>query len=100
MIWLGRAGHFLNRISAMLPGEPSWRTPRRRRARASDCITFDPSGEARVHSFYAVNTLSLAKQFTLSAFIGPQYSENQGLTYGALQPTNANSWTLAGGAEV
>jgi hypothetical protein len=65
-----------------------------------DRITFDPSGESRVHSFYAVNTLSLSKRFTLSAFVGPQYSENQGLIYGASQPTNTNGWSVAGGAEV
>lgn len=65
-----------------------------------DRITFNPSGETRVNSFYAVNTLSLSKRFTLSAFVGPQYSENQGLIYGASQPTNTNSWSFAGGAEV
>jgi hypothetical protein len=85
------AGFWLHRIFREDWGGVSYRFDR---------ITFDPNGEARVHSIYAVNTLSLAKRFTLSAFIGPQYSENQGLVYGALQPTTTNNWTVAGGAEV
>lgn len=85
------AGFWLHRIFRGDWGGVSYRFDR---------ITFDPSGEARVSSFYAVNAVSLAKRFTLSAFVGPQYSENQGLVYGALQPTNTNNWTVAGGAEV
>src|ERR1019366_2494380 len=40
-------------------------------------ITFSPSGETRVNSFLAVNTLSLSNRFTLTGFVGPQYLENQ-----------------------
>jgi hypothetical protein len=66
-----------------------------------DRITFNPNGEARIHSFAAVNTLSISKRFTLSGFIGPQYSENQGLVAGTTQsqPTQSNAWSVAGGAE-
>jgi hypothetical protein len=62
-----------------------------------DRITFNAgSGETRVHSFLAVNTLSLSKRFTLTGFVGPQYSENQGV---GSQPTQSNDWSVAGGAE-
>jgi len=63
-------------------------------------MTFNPgSGETRVHSFLAVDTLSLPKRFTLSGFVGPQYSENQGLAPGGQQLTQPNAWSVAGGAE-
>ncbi|MBZ5616934.1 MAG: hypothetical protein LAO23_23290 [Acidobacteriia bacterium] len=60
-----------------------------------DRITFNPHGETRVHTFSAVDTISLSKRFSLSAFVGPQYSENQGLAQ--LAPSNA--WSVAAGAE-
>jgi hypothetical protein len=60
-----------------------------------DRITFN-GGESRVHSFYAVDTLDLSHRFTLTGFVGPQYSENQGLLSAATSP---NSWSAAGGAE-
>ena len=63
-----------------------------------DRITFNPgAGETRVHSFLAVNTLSLSNHITVSGFVGPQYSENQGLAVGVA--SQANSWSVAGGAE-
>jgi hypothetical protein len=62
-------------------------------------ITFSPVGETLVHSFMAVDTVSLSKQFTLTGFVGPQYSNNQGLIPGALQPTQSIEWSVAGGAE-
>jgi hypothetical protein len=64
-----------------------------------DRITFDPNGETRVSTITVVNTLSLARRFTLTAFVGPQYSENQGLIPGATQPTQSNDWSAAFGAE-
>ena len=62
-------------------------------------ITFSPSGETRVNSLFAVDTLSLSKQFTLTGFVGPQYLENQGLAPGTLQVTPSNNWSVAGGIE-
>jgi len=63
-------------------------------------ITSNPgSGETRVHSFLAVDTLNLWKRFTLTGFIGPQYSENRGLVTGATQPTQSSGWSVSGGAE-
>jgi hypothetical protein len=62
-------------------------------------ITFSPSGETRVNSLFAMDTLSLSKQFTLTGFVGPQYLENQGLAPGALQVTPSNNWSVAGGIE-
>jgi hypothetical protein len=58
-----------------------------------DRITFN-GGESRVHSFYAVDTLKLSRHITMSAFVGPQYVENQGqlTTVGP-----ANGWSVAGG---
>jgi hypothetical protein len=65
-----------------------------------DRITFNQGGdETQVHSFLAVNTLRLWKQFTLSGFIGPQYSANQGLVFGATQPTQSSGWSVTGGAD-
>jgi hypothetical protein len=65
-------------------------------------ITFDPNGETRVHTFAAMDTLSLSKTFSVSAFIGPQYSENQGWKPLAPMPAiyqTFNDWSLAGGVE-
>ena len=65
-------------------------------------ITFDPSGETRVHTFAAMNTLSLSKTFTVSAFIGPQYSDNQGVAAtgaNAGRLSSFNDWSFAGGVE-
>ncbi|MGA2357391.1 MAG: hypothetical protein ABSF66_00200 [Terriglobales bacterium] len=62
-------------------------------------ITFSPSGETRVNSFFAVDTLSLSKQFTLTGFLGPQYLENQGLAPGALPVAPSNNWSVAGGMQ-
>jgi len=65
-----------------------------------DRIVFNPgSGESRVHSFYAVDTLNLSNRFTLTGFVGPQYLENQGFAPGALQVTQSNNWSVAGGIE-
>ncbi len=64
-----------------------------------DRITFDPNSETRVHSFFVVDTLSLSNRFTLSGFVGPQYSENQGITPPALQVTETNQWSVGGGVE-
>ena len=63
-----------------------------------DRITFNPGGETRAHSFLAVDTLNLSKRLTLTGFIGPQYSENQGMAPQGL-PVPPNSWSVAGGAE-
>ena len=62
-----------------------------------DRIAFN-GGETRVHSLLAVDTLNLSKRVTLTGFIGPQYSENQGMAPGGSQPT-PNAWSVAGGAE-
>ncbi len=59
-------------------------------------ITFSGGGETRVHSFFATNTLSLSNRFTLTGFIGPEYSDNQGLLPGA---TQSSEWSVAGGAD-
>ena len=61
-------------------------------------IAFD-GGEARVHSFLAVDTWSVANRFTLTGYVGPQYSENNGLIPGATQPSESNNWSLAGGVD-
>ena len=65
-----------------------------------DRITFNAGGgETQVHSFLVMNTVSFSKRFTLTGFVGPQYSDNQGLVPGALQPTQSNDWSVVGGAE-
>jgi hypothetical protein len=62
-------------------------------------ISFSPASETRVNSFFAVNSLSLSKRFTLSGFIGPQYLENQGLAPGGMPISQSNIWSVAGGVE-
>src|SRR5271169_959530 len=62
-------------------------------------ITLSPSGETRVHSFLAVDTLSLSNRFTLTGFVGPQYLENQGLAPGGTPISQSNNWSVAGGVE-
>jgi hypothetical protein len=63
-------------------------------------ITFNPTGETLVHSFLVMNSLSLSKRFTLTGFVGPQYSENTGLiSGGGAQPSQSNGWTVSGGVE-
>ena len=65
-----------------------------------DRITFNPGGgETRIHSFFAVNTLSLSKRFALTGFIGPQYSDNQGLAAITGLPIQSNEWSVAGGVD-
>ena len=64
-----------------------------------DRITFNPVGETQVHSFLAVDTVSISKRITLAGFIGPQYSENQGLVPGATLAAQSNAWSVAGGVE-
>jgi hypothetical protein len=58
-------------------------------------ISFN-GGESQIHSFFGVDTLNLSTRFTLTGFIGPQYSENQGFLVAG---TAADNWSLAGGAE-
>jgi hypothetical protein len=63
-----------------------------------DRITFT-GGETLVHSFFAVNTLDLSHRFTLTAFLGPQYSDNRSVVAGTPQATQFNDWSVAGGVE-
>lgn len=66
-------------------------------------MTYGPIGETRVHSFSIVNTLTLARAFTLSAFIGPEYSDNYGTTASganAGQLSSFSSWSTAGGVDL
>jgi hypothetical protein len=65
-----------------------------------DRITFDPSGETRVHSFNVVNTVSLGSHLTVSGLIGPQYSENEGILPGSTEASRSTGWSLDAAAEV
>jgi hypothetical protein len=65
-----------------------------------DRITFNPGGgESRVQSFFAVNTLNISSRFTLTGFIGPQYSDNQGLAPITGLSAQSTDWSVAGGME-
>jgi hypothetical protein len=55
--------------------------------------TGEPSGETRVHSIVVVNTVSLPGRFTVTGFIGPEHSDNQG------QASQFSDWSLAAGVE-
>jgi hypothetical protein len=65
-------------------------------------LTFDPSGETRVHTFTVTNTLNITKTFTVSAFVGPEYSDNHGVAASgpdAGKVSNFSDWSIAGGVE-
>lgn len=64
-------------------------------------VTFDPSGETRVHTFTVVDALNLSKTFTVSAFFGPEHSNNQGVAASDPNagPTNFSDWSMAGGVD-
>jgi len=64
-------------------------------------LTFDPgNGETRVHSFEAVDTLTLSHGFSLSGFLGPQYSDNRGMTpAGGGTISQFQKWSMSGGVE-
>jgi hypothetical protein len=65
-----------------------------------DRITFTSgNGETRVHSFYALDTLNVSSHFSLTAFVGPQYSDNQGAVAGTILSTEFSNWWVAGGIE-
>jgi hypothetical protein len=53
-------------------------------------MTFDPSGETRVHTFSVMDTLSVSKTFSVSAFVGPEYSDNHGG-----QVSSFKNWSIA-----
>ncbi len=66
-------------------------------------MTYGPIGETRVHSFTLINTLSFSRAFTLSAFIGPEYSDNYGIAAtgpNAGQLASFGSWSTAGGVDL
>jgi hypothetical protein len=60
-------------------------------------LTFNPSGETRVHNFMVMNTLSISKRLTLTGFVGPQYSITHEVV--GTQPGQSSGWSIAGGAE-
>jgi hypothetical protein len=65
-----------------------------------DRISFGSSGETRVHSFLAVDTFRFAKAFTLSGFVGPEYSDNHGVAAtgpNAGRLTDFTNWSVAAG---
>jgi hypothetical protein len=65
-------------------------------------LTFDPNGETRVHSVMVVNTLSLPSRFKLTAFVGPEYSDNHGLAAangGSEQVSQFSDWSIGGGVD-
>lgn len=64
-------------------------------------VSFDPTGESRVHSILVADTLSLPGGFTLSGFFGPEYSDNHGLVQAGSteQVSNFTDWFFAGGVD-
>jgi hypothetical protein len=65
-------------------------------------ITYQPSGSTDVHMFAFADTLKISKAFHISGFVGPEYSDSQGLIAtgpGAGQVSNSSGWGLAGGLE-
>ncbi|HUM04369.1 MAG TPA: hypothetical protein VLT90_02845 [Terriglobales bacterium] len=64
-------------------------------------LTFDPgNGISNVHSVLVVNTITLPSRFTLSAFAGPEYSDNRAQTVGAESATSFAEWSPSGGIEL
>lgn len=67
-----------------------------------DRLTFNPGdGDTRVHSFLAVNSFTLTDRFTITAFVGPEYSDNQGLPgqNGGEPASQFTDWSLAAGVD-
>ncbi len=64
-------------------------------------LTFDPgAGVTSVHSITAVNTLSLSDRITVSGYLGPEYSDNQGMVPGNGGPAqHFTNWSIAGGVD-
>jgi hypothetical protein len=65
-------------------------------------ITYDPNGETIVHTFSVADTLRISRGLHISGFIGPQYSENQGVAATgpeAGQNTSFRGWGVAGDLE-
>lgn len=65
-------------------------------------ITYTPSGDTRVHTFAFNDTLKISKMFNINGFIGPEYSDNEGLittTSGTSQISTSSGWGVAGGVE-
>ncbi|MFY9645181.1 MAG: hypothetical protein WAK29_08380 [Terriglobales bacterium] len=56
-------------------------------------------GDTGVHSFLAVDTLSISTRLALTGFVGPQYAVNNGLLPGGTQATQSSDWSLAGGVD-
>jgi hypothetical protein len=63
-------------------------------------VTFDPNGETLVQSIMALDTIDLPGRFTISGFVGPEYSDNQGVDPASGLAIHFSDWSLAGGAEV
>ncbi len=66
-------------------------------------MTYGPTGETRVHSFTLVDTFDISRTFTLSAFVGPEYSDNYGLAAAgpnAGQFASFSDWGTAGGVDL
>lgn len=65
-------------------------------------ITYDPNGETNVHAFTFADTLAISKVLHISGFVGPEYSQNQGVAAtgtAAGQLTNFDQWGVAAGIE-
>ncbi len=65
-------------------------------------LTFEPgTGKTMVHSLLCINTFSLPGRFTLTGFVGPEYSDNRGLTSGSVaQVAHFTQTSVAGGADI
>ena len=65
-------------------------------------ISYDPNGETRVHTFALADTLRISKSYFVSGYIGPEYSDNQGVAAtgpGAGQVTHFTDLGVSGGFE-
>jgi hypothetical protein len=65
-------------------------------------ITYDPNGETKVNTFSFTDTLSISKAFHISGFVGPQYSQNQGVAATGPQTgeeTSFSGWGVSGGVD-
>jgi hypothetical protein len=66
-------------------------------------LTYGPVGETRVQSLAFIDTFGIAREFTLSVYIGPEYSVNHGIAAtgtDAGQITSFSQWSTTGGVEV
>jgi hypothetical protein len=64
-------------------------------------VTFGPIGETQVHGFRVTNTLTVSKTVSVTAYLGPEHSHNQGIAASSPDAgvSSFGNWSINGGVE-